>query len=105
MANYSWPGNVRELENVIERAVVLCDGEIIHAYNLPPSLHDVTGAGDGQRSGLESKIEAVEYEYIVDALKNSHGNMTDAAEALGMTRRILGLRMKKYRIELMGFRK
>jgi Nif-specific regulatory protein len=103
--NYSWPGNVRELENVIERAVVLCDGEIIHGYNLPPSLHDATIAGDGERSGLESKIEAVEYEYIVDALKNSHGNMTDAAQALGMTRRILGLRMKKYRIDLMELRR
>jgi len=105
LANYPWPGNVRELENVIERAVVLCDDEIIHGYNLPPSLHDGTGAEGGQRSGLEAKIEAVEYEYIIDALKNSGGNTTEAATSLGMTRRILGLRMKKYKIDLMDFRR
>jgi Nif-specific regulatory protein len=104
LANYSWPGNVRELENVIERAVVLCDDEVIHGYNLPPSLHEGLGPDDGKKSGLEAKVEAVEYEYLVDALKNSRGNMTHAAEALGMTRRILGLRMKKYNLDPMGFR-
>jgi len=98
LANYSWPGNVRELENVIDRAVILCDGETIHGYDLPPSLHDVSGTGS-ELSGLGSKIEAVEYEYIVDALKKSRGKVTEAAAALGMTRRILGLRIKKYNLD------
>ncbi|HAJ78448.1 MAG TPA: sigma-54-dependent Fis family transcriptional regulator [Fibrobacteres bacterium] len=102
--NYSWPGNVRELENVIERAVILCEDEVIHGYNLPPSLQESTISGTADRSNLESKIEAVEYEYLVEALKNSRGNMTDAAKNLGMTRRMLGLRLEKYKIEYKNFR-
>jgi len=104
LLNYSWPGNVRELENVIERAVILCEEEAIHGYDLPPSLQDATLSATGERSGLESKIEAVEYEYIVEALKKTEGNMSDAARELGMTRRMLGLRMAKYRIEFKKFR-
>jgi len=104
LSNYPWPGNVRELENVIERAVVLCDGEIIHSYNLPPSLHSGPRANSGERAGLQAKIEAVEYEYIVEALRNSRGNMTEAAQALGMTRRILGLRLEKYHLDVRRFR-
>jgi len=104
LMNYSWPGNVRELENVMERAVILCEDEVIHGYNFPPSLQDATITGTNERSGLESKVEAVEYEYIVEALKNSQGNMSDAAKDLGMTRRILGLRMQKYKIEYKNFR-
>jgi len=106
LMNYPWPGNVRELENVIERAVVLCDDEVIHGYDLPPSLQDamLPPVGDTPRTGLEAKLEAVEYEYIVNALKNTRGNMSDASAQLGMTRRMLGLRMKKYRIEYKPFR-
>jgi Nif-specific regulatory protein len=102
--NYSWPGNVRELQNVIERAVILCEDEVIHGYNLPPSLQDSTISGTGEKSILESKITAVEYEFIVEALKNSQGNMTDAARELGMTRRMLGLRMQKLGIDYKTFR-
>jgi Nif-specific regulatory protein len=104
LLNYPWPGNVRELENVIERAVVLCEDEAIHGYNLPPSLQNATLSAPGERSVLESKIEAVEYEYIVEALRKTEGNMSDAARELGMTRRMLGLRMSKYKIEFKKFR-
>jgi Nif-specific regulatory protein len=105
LMNYAWPGNVRELENVIERAVVLCEGEEICGYDLPPSLQEAAlPPRDARRTGLEAKLETVEYEYIVEALKSTQGNMSDAAEQLGMTRRMLGLRMKKYRIEYRPFR-
>ena len=104
LMNYPWPGNVRELENVIERAVILCNDEVIHAYNLPPSLQDAMISGTHERSNLESKIESIEYEFLVEALKKYQGNMTDAAKELGMTRRILGLRMKKYRLDYKNFR-
>jgi len=104
LMNYSWPGNIRELENVIERAVILCEDEVIHGYNLPPSLQDATITGTSEHSALESKIETIEYEYIVDALKNAQGNMSEAAKDLGMTRRMLGLRMKRYNIEYKDFR-
>jgi len=105
LLNYTWPGNVRELENVMERAVILCDDDTIHGYNLPPSLQEATISGSSEHNGLTSKIEAVEYEFLVEALKNSHGNMSDAARELGMTRRMLGLRMKKYKIAYKQFRR
>lgn len=105
LMNYSWPGNVRELENVIERAVILCDDEVIHGYNLPPSLQDATITGTSERTGLESKIETIEFEFILNALKKCQGNMTEAAKEVGMTRRMLGLRMQKYKIDYRTFRR
>jgi Nif-specific regulatory protein len=102
---YYWPGNVRELENVIERAVILCEDEVIHGYNLPPSLQDATISGTKERSNLESKLEAVEYEYIIEALKNTQGNISDAAKELGLTRRILGLRLQRFGIDFTAYRK
>ena len=103
---YHWPGNVRELENVIERSVILSEDGVIHGYNLPPSLQ-TPEAKPGARGGmtLDARLEAVEYEMIVDALKAHQGNITEAAKELGMTRRILGLRMEKYAINYKQFRR
>ena len=102
---YHWPGNVRELENVIERSVILADDGVIHGYNLPPSLQTSTETGTTFGCGLEAKIQAVEYEMIVEALKTHHGNMTEAAKELGLTRRILGLRMEKHGISYKNYRR
>ncbi|PWB79628.1 MAG: sigma-54-dependent Fis family transcriptional regulator [Methylocystaceae bacterium] len=102
---YHWPGNVRELENVIERAVILSDDSVIHGYNLPPSLQTSAETGTSFGCGLEAKIQAVEYEMIVEALKTHNGNMTDAAKELGLTRRILGLRMEKHGINYKTYRR
>ncbi|MBB4198138.1 sigma-54-dependent Fis family transcriptional regulator [Rhodoblastus sphagnicola] len=102
---YHWPGNVRELENVIERAVILADDGVIHGYNLPPSLQTSAETGTSFGCGLEAKIQAVEYEMIVEALKDHNGNTTEAARELGLTRRILGLRMEKYNINYKTYRR
>ena len=102
---YHWPGNVRELENVIERAVILSDDGVIHGYNLPPSLQTSAETGTSFGCGLEAKLKAVEYEMIVEALKTHQGNMTEAAKDLGLTRRILGLRMEKYEINYKAYRR
>jgi Nif-specific regulatory protein len=102
---YHWPGNVRELENVIERSVILSEDGVIHGYNLPPSLQTSVETGTSFGCGLEAKIQAVEYEMIVEALKTHQGNMTEAAKELGLTRRILGLRMEKYSISYKSYRK
>src|SRR5207247_11025968 len=48
LMSYHWPGNVRELGNVIERAVVVCDSQVIHAHHLPPTLHTAEASGTGQ---------------------------------------------------------
>ncbi|WP_454918068.1 sigma-54 interaction domain-containing protein [Xanthobacter sediminis] len=102
---YHWPGNVRELENVIERSVILSDDGVIHGYNLPPSLQTSAETGTSFGCGLEAKIQAVEYEMIVEALKSHQGNTTEAAKELGLTRRILGLRMEKHGINYKNYRR
>ncbi|MBK1662939.1 sigma-54-dependent Fis family transcriptional regulator [Rhodospirillum rubrum] len=102
---YHWPGNVRELENVIERSVILSEDGVIHGYNLPPSLQTATETGTSFGCGLEAKLQAVEYEMIVEALKTHGGNATEAAKELGLTRRILGLRMEKYALNYKTYRK
>jgi Nif-specific regulatory protein len=102
---YSWPGNVRELENVIERAMLLAEEGVIHGYNLPPSLQTPVMAEVASEGVLDARLSAIEYEMIVEALKLHHGNMSDAAVRLGLTRRILGLRMAKYKLDHKDFRK
>jgi len=104
LMSYHWPGNVRELENVIERAIILAEDGVIHGYNLPPSLQTPILAGAVRKGGLSERLGAVEYEMIVDALKVHGGNMTEAAADLGLTRRMLGLRMEKYSISYKDYR-
>ncbi len=102
---YHWPGNVRELENVIERAVIMSEDAVIHGYNLPPSLQTSAETGTTFGCGLDAKVKAVEYEMIVEALKTHQGNTTAAAKELGVTRRILGLRMAAHQISYKDYRK
>lgn len=104
LMSYHWPGNVRELENVIERSVLLADDDVIHSYNLPPSLQTSAESGTSFGINLESKLQAVEYEMIVEALKSSGGHIGDAARELGLTRRALGVRMGKHNITYKSFR-
>lgn len=105
LMRYHWPGNVRELENVMERAVILAaEGGVIHGYNLPPSLQTPLISEVSCEGGLETRLAVVEYEMIVEALKLHNGNMTDAANHLGLTRRILGLRLRKYKLNYKAFR-
>ena len=101
---YHWPGNVRELENCIERAVLLCDSSAIEAHHLPPTLQ-VAGPAESQSRGtLESALGALEYEMIVSELKRCSGNMAQAARVLGLTERIMGLRVRNYKIDTARFR-
>jgi Nif-specific regulatory protein len=104
LMSYHWPGNVRELENVIERATILAEDGVIHGYDLPPSLQMPATPEDTQPGSFETRITAFAYEMIVEALKVCDGNMSGAAQMLGLTRRILGLRMKQYGINYKDFR-
>jgi Nif-specific regulatory protein len=101
---YHWPGNVRELENCIERAVLLSDDDVIHGHHLPPTLQTAEASGTVTRRTLRATLESVEKELLVEALKSSRGNMASAASALGITERIMGLRVRKYRIQARRFR-
>lgn len=101
---YPWPGNVRELETVLERAVLLSDDEVIHGYHLPPSLQTSMHSQTRMAGRLEDRLDSLEYEMIVDALKASRGNITQAARELGLTKRVLGLRLAKYELDYRPFR-
>jgi Nif-specific regulatory protein len=98
LTSYSWPGNIRELENCIERAVILSTDEVIHSYNLPPSLQSAVSTNTGPTSTLEAALSRLEKELIVEALKISNGNMAAAARRLGITERQMGLRIRHYGI-------
>ena len=94
---YHWPGNVRELENCIERACILCNDEAIAAYHLPPTLQVPGKQEETKRKGqLPALVEALERDLISDALKMTKGNITKAAEELGITERMMGIRVRKY---------
>jgi Nif-specific regulatory protein len=99
LMSYHWPGNVRELENVIERAVLVAEGDVIHPHHLPPTLQTAETSGTGQEGSLKTLVELYERDIIKDALKSSRGNIASAARALGTTQRILGYKVKKHEIE------
>jgi Nif-specific regulatory protein len=101
---YHWPGNVRELENCVERAVLLSDDGVIHGHHLPPSLQTAETTGTAPSGGLKASLQRVERELLLDALKSSRGNMAAAANALGITERIMGLRVRAYGIDARRFR-
>ncbi|MCF8110708.1 MAG: nif-specific transcriptional activator NifA [Desulfobacteraceae bacterium] len=95
---YHWPGNVRELENCIERAVLLCEDKVIHGYHLPPTLQTGEESGTLPSQTMEEAVEKLEREMIIDALKHTRGNMSQAAQTLGTTLRKISYKIGKYGI-------
>jgi len=104
LMSYHWPGNVRELENCIERAALLSRDDVIHGHHLPPSLQTAEASGTRPTDSLEEALGNFERELIVEALKESRGNKARAAKQLGITERIMGLRVQKHRIDPKRFR-
>ncbi len=98
LTSYHWPGNIRELENCIERAVLLCDEDVLRSDHLPPSLQIAKKSFQADTLTLPEKVEYLEREMIVDALKETQGCQRRAAKTLGLTERILGYKIKKYNI-------
>ena len=98
LTSYHWPGNIRELENCIERAVLLCDEDVLRSDHLPPSLQIAKKTATTDGLSLPEKVEHMEWEMIVDALKRTHGCQRHAAKELGLTERMLGYKVKKYNI-------
>ncbi|AQQ09225.1 Transcriptional regulatory protein ZraR [Sedimentisphaera cyanobacteriorum] len=99
LTSYHWPGNIRELENCIERAVLLCNEEVIRSEHLPPSLQfEEAAAHKTPGRTLPEMVENFEREMIVDALKKNRGQQRKAAQQLGLTERMMGYKIKKYNI-------
>jgi len=92
LKNYSWPGNVRELENVIQRAVVMTDGEVIEVPDLPANMR-FTGS---HLETLQRTLAEVEAEHIRHVLASVDGNKTQAAHILGIDRKTLRQKLKDH---------
>jgi Nif-specific regulatory protein len=104
MASYHWPGNVRELANAVERAIVICEGQVLHAHHLPPTLQTAEASGTAQTTTLRESMEAFEKDALQDALKSARGNRAKAARLLSTTERIFNYRVRRYRIDWKRFR-
>ena len=101
---YSWPGNIRELENVIERSMILTTDNVIHSYNLPPTLQTGVSSDTITTGRLRNVIERVEKQMIIDTLISMRGNVTRSAEQLGVTRRVMGILIAKYNIQINNYK-
>ncbi|HYQ17538.1 MAG TPA: sigma-54 dependent transcriptional regulator [Polyangiaceae bacterium] len=124
---YPWPGNIRELENVIERAVLFCDGHELHLSDLPAEVRGSSIAPSGAElptttpmpptsseptstlfDGLKEQVKAamsrLERELIVRALEQTSGNVTHAARLLKISRKGLQLKMKELGLREQGER-
>jgi two-component system response regulator AtoC len=101
LTQHRWPGNVRELENVIERAMILADGERITLAELPGNIasgeHEGTGS-DGADFSLKRARRSFEAEMIRRALRATDGNRTHAARKLEISHRALLYKIKEYGI-------
>jgi len=86
---YHWPGNVRELENVIERAVLVCDAHVVHGHHLPPTLQTAQASGTISSLSLSDAVTAFEKDIVLDALKTSAAIARKPLGLLGTTERII----------------
>jgi transcriptional regulator with GAF, ATPase, and Fis domain len=115
-----WKGNIRELEHAIEQAIALASDNEIQLEDLPPSVRGadtsaiaptpvaVVPGGDGPTTFKEAKqrvVETFERQFIIDALDRHHGNISKAADELGMYRQHLQLKLSEYHIDAEAYRK
>jgi DNA-binding NtrC family response regulator len=103
LQQYHWPGNVRELVNVIERAVVLCKGNVITTSDLPEMFREEEHLAAhfqlGSDGGLKSALASPEKQIILEALETNGWNRQNTARMLGINRTTLYKKMKKFGIE------
>jgi len=88
----------------LERAVLMCDGEVVHSHHLPPSLQTAEASGTITRVSLRDAVTAYEKDLIQDALKTTRGNRAKAARLLDSTERIINYKVREYGIDARRFR-
>jgi len=99
LKDYEWPGNIRELRNAVERAVILCDGELIEQDHLPPDLGGKGPERQTFRVPYGLPLDLVEKEYILGSLKRNQGNKARTAEILGVSEKTLYNKLNRYASE------
>ncbi len=99
MMAYHWPGNVRELENCIEHAVLLCSDRVIHGYSLPPTLQAPREDAAPALGSMKARVQLLEKDMIIDALKQTDGNVAAASRVLGITARMVRYKIKNLEID------
>jgi two-component system, NtrC family, response regulator AtoC len=100
LCSYDWPGNVRELSNMIERAVIVGDGQRVEVADLPAALRV---AGQGAHGALKLRTLAeLERDYVLDVLEGVRGNKSAAARILGISRKNLYERLERAAAEVEG---
>jgi transcriptional regulator with GAF, ATPase, and Fis domain len=104
---YGWPGNVRELRNVIERAAVVNDGDVLLLGSMPAALRPSESSASATARWevlanltLDEKVAQLERAFVVDALARAGGVQAAAARLLGVTERSVWHLVKKHRIEV-----
>lgn len=104
LLRYPWPGNVRELENAVERAVILCNGDLVTGAELPDNIAHASPREEGpaQQESLSlagMALELVERRAIEDTMRQTGDNKSEAARRLGITRATLHNKLRKYGLE------
>jgi two-component system response regulator PilR (NtrC family) len=96
LGNYAFPGNVRELENILERALALCENETIEVDDL--QLPELNGVNDEKPASLGEMTQNLEKEQIISALEDNRWNQSATARSLGITLRQLRYRIDKLKL-------
>jgi Nif-specific regulatory protein len=104
LMSHSWPGNVRELRNVLERAVLACDGQVIHPHHLPPTHRPAAPNSRFPTVSLTEAVNTFERDVLENALKAAGGNRAKAARLLDTTERIVNYKLKKLGIDHTQFK-
>jgi DNA-binding NtrC family response regulator len=99
LKNYEWPGNIRELRNAVERAIILCDDELIQREHLPPDMVGKAPERQSFRLAYGLPLEVVEKEYILGTLQRNRGNKARTAEILGVSEKTLYNKLNRYAAE------
>lgn len=97
LERYAWPGNVRELRNAMERAVLLCRGELVLPEHLPTRLRAAADAARAADPAEAEHLGEIERQAIVQALRKHDFNRTETAKALGISRRALLYKLQRFR--------
>jgi len=99
LRDYAWPGNVRELRHTIERASEASDGVAIRLHDLPREILDAPAVAPDEALARRPTLDEVERRYIASTLRHVRGNQTEAARVLGISRKALWEKRKRYGLD------